>query len=115
MIKLTIKQLSFLLQLSPRQTLRVCQMLNFPVIHHSKHNIYHFPEDHSFIQSMKLASPLVKPIYSVTDLSHKWKWKEGYYCTESIRQILSRYHIPVYNRKGKILVYLSDLSKFLTF
>lgn len=112
-MKLSLDKLSNILQISKRRTRRLSKKL-FLIEEVNNHTIfYNIKKEHPLFQSIKLCRGIAKPLYTITDLSKLWVWRKNY-STESVRQLLSKYDIPVQHGKGKGyrgVVYLVDLLK----
>ena len=110
---LTTPQLAKLLQMPYRRAYRVAHLLQFTMSRTKNKLLYHFDKSHPLSLSINLLEGSAKPLYSIKEIAQLWKWRNGHYSKERVRQLLDQYDIPIYNKKNKGLVYLFDLQKLL--
>ena len=107
-------QLAHLLGVPYRRAYRLSRTLRLSQTIERGKLWHHLPADHPLTRSLALAQNTpAMPLYSISDIAQLWSWSRGRYSTERVRQLLSRFAVPIQNRAGKGLVYLADLQKLL--
>lgn len=108
-MKLSIPQLSLILNISIRSTKRLSTTLKLSVTN----NLITILSSHPLYKSIKLCKGSAKPLYTIKELSNLWEWRKSKYSTDSVRKLLAKYNVPIYNKgKGKKgYVFLKDIIK----
>lgn len=114
-MRITTFELSKLLHCNFRKAARLAIVLSFAREMQGHRLTYVLPPEHPFTQSIKLIKDhtITKPIYSLSELSTMWTWHKGNYSKERVRQLLTKYSIPIQNRNRKGYVYLVDIKKLM--
>ena len=111
---LTTQQLAILTHTSYRTAFRLSKTLQLSKTMIKRKFQYFLSPTHPLFLSIQLAkNTQAKPIYSIRELANLWQWRKGSYSCERVRQLLSKYDIPVINKDRKGYVYLSDIKQLL--